>query len=213
MTVRYDTVDMAGLTERERYRLAVGIVVPRPIAWITTVSENGGVNLAPFSAYVILANDPLMIGVSIGRKGADLKDTSRNMRRTRQFVVNAPHLSHAELVHMSAEELSDDVSEVEVLGMATIPSDTIDVPRLADVAVAMECEFVQAIEFGRTKTELMVGEVKLVHIREGLLNNGKLDTAELQPLGRVAGPRYAGISDVLAFRGLVHTLYTERDDA
>jgi flavin reductase (DIM6/NTAB) family NADH-FMN oxidoreductase RutF len=87
------------------------------------------------------------------------------------------------------------------------------VPRLADVAVAMECEFVQAIEFGRTKTELMVGEVKLVHIREGLLNNGKLDTAELQPLGRVAGPRYAGISDVLAFRGLVHTLYTERDDA
>jgi flavin reductase (DIM6/NTAB) family NADH-FMN oxidoreductase RutF len=212
MTVRYDTVDMAGLTERERYRLAVGIVVPRPIAWITTVSENGGINLAPFSAYVILANDPLMIGVSIGRKGADLKDTSRNMRRTRQFVVNAPHLSHAELVHMSAEELSDDVSEVEALGMATIPSDTIDVPRLADVAVAMECEFVQAIEFGRTKTELMVGEVKVVHIREGFLRNGKLDTAELQPLGRVAGPRYAGISDVLAFRGLVHTLYTERDD-
>ena len=213
MSVGYDTLDMAGLTERERYRLAVGIVVPRPIAWITTVSENGGINLAPFSAYVILANDPLMIGVSIGRKGADLKDTSRNMRRTRQFVVNAPHLSHAELVHMSAEELSDDVSEVEVLGLATIASDTIDVPRIADVAVAMECEFVQAIEFGRTKTELMVGEVKVVHIREGLLRNGKLDTAELQPLGRVAGPRYAGISEVLAFRGLVHTLYTERDDA
>ncbi len=213
MTVGYDTLDLAGMNERERYRLAIGIVVPRPIAWITTVSENGGINLAPFSAYVILANDPLMIGVSIGRKGADLKDTSRNMRRTGQFVVNAPHLSHAELVHMSAEELSDDVSEVDVLGLATVPSDTIDVPRLADVAVAMECEFVEAIEFGRAKTELMVGEVKVVHIKQGFLRNGKLETAELQPLGRIAGPRYAGISDVLSFRGLVHTLYTERDDA
>jgi flavin reductase (DIM6/NTAB) family NADH-FMN oxidoreductase RutF len=213
MGTRYHTLTADGLSEREAYRLMVGIVVPRPIAWITTRSENGDVNLAPFSAYVILANEPIMIGVSIGRRGADLKDTARNIKRTGQFVVNAPHVSHAELVHMSAEELPHHVSEVEQLGLDTIPSEAIDVPRLTDVSTALECEYVQSIGFGRTKTEFLVGEVKVIHVREGLLRDGKIDTAALQPLGRVAGPRYAGIGEVKSFRGLVHTLYTERDGA
>lgn len=213
MTVKYDTVVTAGLSEREAYRLLTGIVVPRPIAWITTRSEAGGVNLAPFSAYIILANNPMMIGVSIGRRGADLKDTARNITRTGQFVVNAPHVSQAELVHLSAEELPHEVSEVEMLGIETLPSDTIDAPRLAGVSISLECEYVQSIEFGRSKTELLVGEVKVVHVQEGLLDNGKIDTAALQPLGRVAGPRYAGIGAVTTFRGLAHTLYTERGGA
>lgn len=79
MTWEYDTILTDGLTEREAYKLLTGIVVPRPIAWITTCSEDGGVNLAPFSAYVILSNNPMMIGVSVGRRGADVKDTARNM--------------------------------------------------------------------------------------------------------------------------------------
>jgi flavin reductase (DIM6/NTAB) family NADH-FMN oxidoreductase RutF len=209
----YTTLVTEGLSEREVYRLLTGIVVPRPIAWITTRSEDGGVNLAPFSAYMILANDPAMIGVSIGRRGAELKDTTRNIQRTGQFVVNAPHVSQAELVHLSAEELPHGVSEVERLGCGVVPSDTIDVPRLACVSIAMECEHVQSIEFGRAKTELIVGEVKVVHVKEELLDNGKIDTAALEPLGRVAGPRYAGIGAVTAFRALQHTLYTERDGA
>ena len=210
MTVKYDTLLASDLSEREVYRLLTGIVVPRPIAWITTRSENGGINLAPFSAYVILANEPPMIGVSIGRRGAELKDTSRNIKRTGEFVVNAPHLSQAELVHMSAEELQHHESEVETLGLKTVPSDTIDAPRLDGVSIAMECRHVQSIEFGRAKTELIVGEVQVVHVKEGLLVNGKIDTATLQPLGRVAGPRYAGIGEVTTFRGLQHTLYSER---
>jgi len=213
LTIGYDTLVTSGLSEREVYRLLTGIVVPRPIAWITSRSEDGGVNLAPFSAYVILANDPPIIGVSIGRRGADLKDTTRNIRRTGEFVINAPHLSHAELVHNSAEELPHEISEVERLGLRTIPSTMIDTPRLADVSISMECVFDQSIEFGRAKTELIVGEVKVIHIREGLLDNGKIDSAVLEPLGRVAGPRYAGIGEVVSYRGLQHTLYTERDGA
>jgi flavin reductase (DIM6/NTAB) family NADH-FMN oxidoreductase RutF len=209
--MEYESLKTAGLTEREVYRLLTGIVVPRPIAWITTVSEDGGINLAPFSAFVILANDPPMIGVSIGRRGADLKDTARNIKRTGQFVVNSPHLSQVELVHLSAEELPHEVSEVHTLGLTTVPSDTIDAPRLDGVSIAMECEHVQSIEFGRAKTEFFVGEVNVIHVRSGLLDNGKIDTAALEPLGRVAGPRYAGIGPVMALRGLQHTLYTERD--
>lgn len=210
---KYDTLVTSGLSEREIYRLLTGIVVPRPIAWITTRSEDGGVNLAPFSAFIILANDPPMIGVSIGRRGAELKDTARNIQRTGQYVVNSPHLSQAEFVHLSSQELPHHVSEVETLGLGTIPSDTIDPPRLAGVSTAMECEYVRSIEFGNTKTQLIVGEVKVIHIKEGLLDNGKIDTASLEPLGRVAGPRYAGIGAVTTYRGLQHTLYTERKDA
>jgi flavin reductase (DIM6/NTAB) family NADH-FMN oxidoreductase RutF len=213
MTWEYDTILTDGLTEREAYKLLTGIVVPRPIAWITTCSEDGGVNLAPFSAYVILSNNPMMIGVSVGRRGADVKDTARNMKRTGEFVVNAPHVSQAEQVHFSAEELPHGVSEVEVLGLATVPSKAVSVPRLADVAVAMECVFDQAIEFGLSRTELIVGEVKVVHARRGLVRDGKIDTAELEPLGRVAGPRYAGIGPVRSFRPLTHTLYTEQNGA
>ena len=207
----YTTLVTSGLSEREVYRLLTGIVVPRPIAWISTRSEGGNVNLAPFSAYVILANDPPLIGVSIGRRGAEMKDTSRNIRRTGEFVVNAPHLSQAELVHKSSEELAHGESEVETLGLATVPSDLIDAPRVDGASISMECQFVRAIEFGNAKTELIVGEVKVIHVKTGLLDNGKIDTAVLQPLGRVAGPRYAGIGPVITYRGLQHTLYTERD--
>lgn len=213
MSIEYDSIVTAALSERDAYRLLTGIVVPRPIAWITTRSEDGCVNLAPFSAYIIVSNDPMMIGVSVGRRGAELKDTARNIKRTGQFVVNAPHVSHAELVHFSAEELPHGVSEVDSLGLTTLPCDAVDVPRLAGVSVAMECVFDQAIEFGRAKTELIVGEVKVVHVKRGLLNNGKIDTSALEPLGRVAGPRYAGIGPVTTFRGLTHTLYADRDGA
>ena len=213
MTADYDTLVASDLSEREVYRLLVGIVVPRPIAWITTRSEAGGVNLAPFSAFVILANDPPIIGVSIGRRGAELKDTTRNIKRTGEFVVNAPHLSQAALVHESAEELPHHTSEVERLGLRTVPSDSVDAPRLDGVSTAMECAHIQTIEFGRAKTELIVGEVRVLHIKSGLLVDGKIDTAVLQPLGRVAGPSFAGIGDVTTFRALQHTLYSERGGA
>lgn len=210
MTGDFESLVASNLSEREVYRLLTGVIVPRPIAWITTRSENGGVNLAPFSAFVILSNAPAMIGVSIGRRGAELKDTARNIGRTGQFVVNSPHVSQAELVHLSAEEHPHEVSEVEALGLGTVPSDTIDVPRLEGVSIAMECEHVQSIPFGTTKTEFIVGEVKVVHVRKGLLDKGKIDTASLDPLGRVAGPRYAGVGDVISFRALQHTLFTEQ---
>ncbi|GAA3213858.1 flavin reductase family protein [Microbacterium terregens] len=207
----YDSIATAGLSERDAYRLLTGIVVPRPIAWITTRNVDGSVNLAPFSAFVILANDPPLIGVSIGRKGASLKDTARNIKRSGQFVVNSPHLSQSDLVHQSSQELPEAISEVEELGLGTLPSHSVDVPRLDGASISMECEFVQAIEFGRTKTELIVGEVRHIHVKAGLLVDGKIDTATLEPLGRVAGPRYAGISDVISHRMLQHTLYSERE--
>lgn len=206
----HDSIAAEGLSEREVYKLLTGVVVPRPIAWITTRNVDGTVNLAPFSAFVILANDPPLIGVSIGRRGAELKDTTRNIRRTGQFVVNSVHASQSALVHRSSEELPAHVSEVDELGLDTIEGTSIDVPRLAGASTSMECEFVQAIEFGRAKTELLVGEVRHFHIGAGLLVDGKIDTARLEPLGRVAGPSYAPLGDVVTYGALQHTLYTER---
>lgn len=197
----------AMLDERAAYRLMTGIVVPRPIAWISTLHADGQVNLAPFSCYTFISSNPVMVGISIGRKGSDAKDTLTNIRRTGSFTVNVPHVNHAELVHRSAEEFPRDVSEVDILHLTTSPGETVDVPRLTDAPIAMECVLAEVREYGDSHTAFVVGRVEYVHLRPGLLVDGKIDTAALAPLGRVAGPAYAGIGPIIELAPITHTMY------
>lgn len=201
----------SAMAENDAYRLMTGIVVPRPIAWITTLNEDGGVNLAPFSCFTFIANNPVMLGISIGRKADDQKDTARNIHRTATFVVNMPHASDVENVHLSSEEHPAGVSEVDVLELSLTSSDVIDVPRLAGAQIALECRLENSIEFGRSRTEFVVGVVELIHIKDGLVNDGKIDTVALQPLGRVAGPAYTTVDHVRTFSQLTHRMATPQD--
>ncbi len=204
-------VQPSTLSEQAAYRLMTGVVVPRPIAWITTLHPNGEVNLAPFSCYTFISSNPIMVGISIGRRGPDEKDTLRNLRRTQTFTINIPHVSHAQAVHRSAEEFGSDVSEVDLLGLRTSPGTTIDTPRLTAAPIAMECTFVEAREYGSSHTTFVVGRVEFVHFRDGLLVDGKVDTRQLAPLGRVAGPAYAGIGPVTEFGALQHTMHEPQE--
>jgi flavin reductase (DIM6/NTAB) family NADH-FMN oxidoreductase RutF len=183
------------LSTEAAYKLLVGAVVPRPIAWITTLSAHGTVNLAPFSFYTALSHRPLMLGINVGRRGGKLKDTARNILERREFVVNVCVESMVEQVHRSGGFYPEDVSEVEVLGLDTVPGRAVDVPRLAQSPISMECRLVQALEFGDEAANFMVGTVKHVHVQDELYRDGKVDTARLRPLARVAGPAYAGLTD------------------
>ena len=187
------------------YKLLTGIVVPRPIAWVTTLSPGGVVNLAPFSAFTFVSHQPPMVGINVGRKAGVMKDTANNIHATGEFVVNIPDETMIEAVHLSAVEHPPEVSEAQLLGLAVVPSTHIRAPRLAAAPISLECRFHRAVAFGDSGSEFMVGEIIAYHIRDGLCVNGKVDTAKLRPICRLGGPTYARLGEIISMKPIVQT--------
>jgi len=202
-------IDPAYLDAETAYRLITGVVVPRPIAWVTSLSATGVLNLAPFSAFMFVSPKPPMLAISVGRKGNIYKDTAQNILNNEEYVVHIADSSLMNAVHESSTEHPSDVSEVEELGLATLPGERIKVPRLASAPIAMECRFRQCLEFGETRSRLIVGEVLVFHIRDGLLQNGKIETEALDPIARIAGPRYATLGEIVTLKPVFQTSKTE----
>lgn len=202
-------IDPAYLDPETAYRLITGVVVPRPIAWVTSLSSGGTLNLAPFSAFTFVAPKPPMLAISVGRKGKIYKDTAQNILNNEEYVVHIADSSLMNAVHESSTEHPPDVSEVEELRLSTLPGERIKVSRLASAPIAMECRFRQCLEFGETRSRLIVGEVLVFHIRDGLLNNGKIETEALDPIARIAGPRYAKLGDIVTLKPVFQTSKTE----
>ena len=202
-------IDPAYLDAETAYRLITGVVVPRPIAWVTTLSGSGVVNLAPFSAFTFVSPKPPMLAISVGRKGGIYKDTAQNILNNEEYVVHIADSSLMTAVHESSTEHPPDVSEVEELRLSTLPGERVKVRRLAAAPVAMECRFRQCLEFGETRSRLIVGEVLVFHIRDGLLQNGKIETEALDPIARIAGPRYAKLGEIVTLKPVFQTSKTE----
>ncbi|MGY6269440.1 flavin reductase family protein [Achromobacter denitrificans] len=193
------------LNPEQTYRLMSGIVVPRPIAWISSLSRHGGVNLAPFSCYTFVSNQPPMIGVNIGRKAGERKDTARNIMENRHFVVNIGDETLLDPLHESAREHPPEVSEAELLGLAVLPCVAIATPRLAAAPISLECRLHSVTPFGNTGAEFFVGEVVMFHVRDGLMQDGKIDTGLLRPICRIGGPNYASLGPIVTKRAIVQT--------
>ncbi|GAA5051356.1 flavin reductase family protein [Nocardia callitridis] len=189
-------VDPGALSPEQTYKLMTGVVVPRPIAWVLTESVDGIGNLAPFSCFTFVSNKPPMIGINIGRKAGNRKDTGRNIHETREYVVHIPDEGWIEAVHRSAVEYPAGVSEIEVLGLSTIESDHVGVPRLRDAPIALECRICSSTEYGSTGAEFVVGEILAFHIRDELYRDGKIDTSALRPIARIGGPNYAALGKI-----------------
>lgn len=200
LSIRAASLDAEGC-----YKLLSGVVVPRPIAWISTQSEEGVVNLAPFSCYTYVCSKPPMVGINIGRRAGQRKDTSRNIHARGEFVVNIGDATMIDAIHGSADEYGPEVSEVDLLGLELAPSDSIATPRLAMVPAALECRLHSVQEFGETHAEFIVGEVLVFHFRPGLCVNGKVDTASLNPLARLGGPNYAGLGETITMAAVART--------
>jgi len=184
------------------YKLLTGSIVPRPIAWVTSVAKSGVVNLAPFSAFTYLSTDPILIGINIGpprSKDKQRKDTARNILESKEYVVNIADVSLTEAVHLSSIEHPAEVSEAELLGLELAPSQHIRVPRISVAPISLECRFEQLISFGRRQNEFFIGEVIAFNVREDILDNGKIDSLKLSPICRLAGPNYASIGNMKTF--------------
>jgi len=180
------------------YRLVVGCVVPRPVAWITSVDAEGRVNAAPFSSYNYVATSPPMLAINIAARpgGRGTKDTANNILRSREFVVNVATEATMELMHQSAQEFPPHVSEIEALGIPLLPSRHVAVPRIAIAPVQMECRLDQAIVLGRGINTLFIGEVVAFHLSDAVYDGKRVDAAAMRPIARLGGPYYAGLGEI-----------------
>lgn len=189
-------VSAQSLDEARCYSLLSGAVVPRPIAWISSLTPSGAVNLAPFSCYTFVSTVPPLIAVSCGRKSGVVKDTVVNASRSGEFVVNVASYEMLDALHESSAELPAEISEAAALGVEMVDSRVVKAPRVARAAVSMECRMNGVIEFGTKRTQLLIGEVVWFHVREDCYQNGRIDTASMNPICRVAGPNYARLGEI-----------------
>ena len=201
-------VDPKSLTADETYKLLTGVVVPRPIAWVTTLSAGGGINLAPFSTFTFVSPKPPMLAFSVGQRGGIYKDTARNALLHEEYVVHIADRPLIGAVHESAVEHPPEISEVDLLGLATAPSLHVKPPRITAAPIAMECRLRQCLEFGETRSRLIVGEVVAFHFRDGLMQSGRIDTKVLDPVARLAGPNYATLGEIVAMRPIAQSVKT-----
>lgn len=193
-------IDVATTPVPDVYHALVGVVTPRPIAWVTTVDAAGRVNLAPFSFFNAFgANPPCVVFSPTNRRDGSKKDTLLNVEATGEFVVHASVASLAEKVNESSRELPPGESEVELVGLHTTPSERVRPPRLVEAPVAMECKVRQVVPVGSgpIAANLVIGEVLLMHISDDVLDAaGKVDPRKLQTVARLGGEWWCRTTDL-----------------
>src|ERR1700758_1078686 len=185
----------------ELYGILLNSVAPRPIAWVSTLSASGQPNLAPFSFFNVLCVDPPLLGFSPGLrqpKQADVshgapKDTLRNIRETREFVVNIVTYDLLRPMNVTSGEYDRSVNEFELAKVTPLPGRLVRPPRVAESPVSFECRLYQILDFSPAPTgsSLVIGEIVSVHLNDAHIKNGRLDRNSLDLIGRMGGIQYA----------------------
>jgi len=197
-SLEWEQLDPAALPKDERYRLITAAVIPRPIAFVTTLGPGGIINAAPFSQFVIIAIEPLLLGFVCEERPDGTKDTLANIRKEKEFVINSVPQHLAEIVQQCAGFYPPEISEADLLGLDLLPSNSIRTPRVAASKVQFECQLHRLIEFGERHTTLVVGEVLLIVSEAGLIEGSRIDPARYAPLGRIAGRSYCRLTDLFS---------------
>ena len=190
------TVDPAATPSLTIYKLLIGSVVPRPIAFVSTVSTDGVYNLAPFSFFNVICAEPPTVCFSTGFR-VPAKDTLANVTATGEFVVNIVSEEIAEQMNLCSGEYAHGVSEFEISGLTPVPSGLVKPPYVLESHVNMECKLVQTVEISirpRGGT-LIIGEVVRFHIDEAIVGNFRIDPDKLRAIGRMGGNGYTRTRD------------------
>lgn len=185
--------DFAKLTPKERYKLLIGTVIPRPIALITTLSEDGTPNAGSFSFFNILTHDPAIMAVGIEHKpDGNPKDTAANILATKEFTVHIPDQALVDQMEICSIRFPAEVDELEVAGLDTVPGETVRSPRIVAAPAAFECHLMQTVEVSPART-IVLGIVKRMFVRETLVDPETLyiDQIGIDAVGRLGGHLYA----------------------
>ncbi len=181
------------------YKLMVGVIVPRPIAFVSTVDAEGHRNLAPFSFFTAVSANPPVIAFSPMIRGSDScrKDTLRNIEATREFVVNIVSEDFAEAMNKTSPEFPPEVDEFEISGLTPLASELVRPARVAESRIHMECRLLQVIHVSPKPLggSIVLGEVLRFHIADEVILDYKIDPDKLRPIARMGGPTYARTTD------------------
>ena len=188
-------IDVSTLAPGAAYRWMIACVVPRPIAWVSTLSVAGVPNLAPFSFFGGVTSDPPIVMVSVGRRrDGSRKDTAANLLATRESVVHIPDRAHAAAMVASSADVAPEVDEFELAGLSMLPSTQVRPARIAGVPVAMECVLERHEELGRGPVDLFLLRILRFQVDEATLVDGLPDAARLAAVGRLGREDYCDTS-------------------
>lgn len=185
--------DFAELTARQRYKLLIGTVIPRPIAFVTTLSKAGRRNAGPFSFFNVLTHDPAIVAIGVENyDDGRMKDTSRNIRDTEEFIVNIVDDALAAQMEICAVKFGPEVDELAEAGLETVPGTMVGSPRILSAPAALECRRYMTLEVGKAR-EIILGQVLGIHIREDLVDPANLhvDQFGMDAIGRLGGHSYS----------------------
>lgn len=190
-------IDPDSLDRRQRYRLLISTVAPRPVAWVSTRSPEGAHNLAPFSFFQALSGTPPYVMISVGRRNGHPKDTLRIIEQTGEFVINLVTEALAERMNLTSGEYGPEVDEFALAGVTPAPADLVAAPRVAESPVSMEARLTQLIQLPGTDYTPIVGEIVRWHVADGLLApDGLLDLPRIRPIARLARDEYVKFGEV-----------------
>lgn len=195
------------LPMRDVYKLLTGSIVPRPIAWVSSVNSDGQPNLAPFSFFTAVCSDPPTVLFCPGIRSTDgsQKDTFNNVQATGEYIINIVNEDTAEAMNITATELPAHVNEFERAGLTPEAGVKVNVPRVKESPISFECQLQQVVTIndGVGGGHIVIGTVVWMHYADGIWQeNNYINTAALQPVGRLAGPNYSRTRDLFSLHRL-----------
>ncbi|QEG23197.1 flavin reductase family protein [Mariniblastus fucicola] len=193
--MQFDPTDM-GI--RDIYTLMVQLITPRPIAWVSSVSKDGVTNLAPYSFFNgIGANPPSVLFCPVNRRDGSQKDSLLNVLDTKEFVVNVVSFSDAELMNKTSADYGSEVSEFEALDIETLSSEKVAPLRVASSLAQFECRLLKHLELasGPAGANVVIGEIVMLHVDDSIIEDGVVDPAKLDTVGRLGGKAYSRTTD------------------
>ena len=183
-------IDLRTLSPQEAYRLLITLVVPRPIAWVSTLDAEGRPNLAPFSFFGGVTTHPPIVMVSIGRRDGRPKDTAANLLATGEGVVHVCHRPLAPQMVATSANPDAETDEFELAGLTKAPSVRVGAWRIAEAAVALEAKVERHLEIGAGPNDVFLLEVVHAHVDDAFVVAGHADPAKLEAVGRLGGSHY-----------------------
>lgn len=193
-------LDPSQIKQTDRYKIVTGVVLPRPIAWVSSRNEAGVLNAAPYSFFTVASTNPLTMIFCPQQPAAGVeKDSLRNVEAVGEFVINIVDETTAEAMNLTAASLPAGQSEFEYAGLTPVDSRTISVPRIGEAPVAFECvleSIVRQGENGPGGGAVVFGRVTAIFMREGIYRDSYIDLDALQPIGRLMGRKYSRVNDI-----------------